>query len=89
MRATQENFISALEQIFDQSEQLGLVAIEASSGNLHRRVGDYPGENHRMPACCGAMRIAMQSSDSIVSEPPKGNGATLVIRYCLPRQPEA
>ena len=29
---------------------------EINAGELHRRVGDYPGRNHRMPICCQVRR---------------------------------
>lgn len=45
-----------------------------------------PGPENRMPVCCDAMRRMMDSSvDSILSEPPKGKGASLCIRYQIPR----
>lgn len=85
MKLTREKFESELDLVMKQSEQIGLVAIEVSSGNLHRRVGGYPGNDHRMPVCCEVMRTAMRSDDIVVSEPPKGKGAALVIRYHLPK----
>lgn len=40
-----------------------------------------------MPVCCDVMRRMMDSSvDSILSEPPKGKGASLCIRYRIPRR---
>jgi 5-methylcytosine-specific restriction protein A len=59
-----------------------------SAGDLHRRVGDYPGNDHRMPVCCGVMRDAMDEDvgDAIVSSPPSGDGASLLVRYVLPRR---
>lgn len=61
----------------------GKVVLSLSSGDLHRLVGGYPGNNHRMPVCCSVMRSEMRSGDQIVSEPPKGAGASLVISYKL------
>jgi len=85
MAATNDDFRDTLSAIFVKSEELGLVAIEVKSGNLHHQVGDYPGGDHRMPVCCNVMRKEMKGEDSVVSEPPKGKGANLVIRYMLPR----
>ncbi|MDT7810229.1 MAG: hypothetical protein QOJ42_145 [Acidobacteriaceae bacterium] len=56
-----------------------------NSGELHRAVGGYPGPDHRMPTCCDVMRAEMQTGDSLVESPEKGNGANLTIRYMLPR----
>jgi 5-methylcytosine-specific restriction protein A len=65
----------------------GKEVAEIDSGELHRRVGDYPGRNHRMPVCCGVMRkaLALNDGDVIVEEPPSGQGAGLSIRYVVPR----
>lgn len=59
--------------------------VEINSGELHRTLGDYPGPDHRMPMCCKAMQEIKNSADVIVSEPEKGEGANLTIRYALPR----
>jgi 5-methylcytosine-specific restriction protein A len=55
--------------------------IELYSGDIHRELGGYPGRNHSMPTCCEAMRDLMIPGDEIIESPPKGNGATLKIRY--------
>ena len=78
-------FAFELGRIIGHAEEKGDVHIDVSSGDLHRRVGGYPGHDHRMPVCCGAMRHCMDSRDTILSEPPKEDGATVVIRYVLPR----
>lgn len=38
-----------------------------------------------MPSCCQAMYHEQRADDEIISRPPKGKGATLTIRYRLPR----
>lgn len=55
--------------------------IELTSGDIHRELGGYPGKNHSMPNCCTAMYELMSSEDTVLHSPPKGNGATLTIRY--------
>ena len=55
--------------------------IDITSGDIHLEMGGYPQPNPRMPSCCNAMRQLMLEGDIIISEPPKGNGATLTIRY--------
>ena len=57
-------------------------------GDLHEEVGGYPGSDHRMPSCCSVMRGEMASGDAVVHQPPKGDGANLVIRFRLPRAEE-
>lgn len=65
----------------------GHETVEINSGDLHTRVGGYPGANHRMPVCCQVMRgaYAPDAGDVILEEPPSGQGASLTIRYVLPQ----
>lgn len=55
--------------------------IDLTSGDIHRELGGYPGNNHRIPVCCDTMRELMLVDDEVLESPPKGNGATLKIRY--------
>ena len=71
---------SELEKAGKRGEPLVMKA-----GELHRLVGGYPGPNHRMPACCLAMRKEMCHGDEIQYEPPSGQGATLEVRYAVRR----
>ena len=80
-----DDFRVELNRLLSTAGELGFSAVELSAGTLHRRVGGYPGADHRMPVCCGAMREAMGPSDTIVTEPKKGAGASLTLRYSLPR----
>ena len=83
---TAQDFEDALQEIFDLAQSKGENHVVVTSGDLHRRVGGYPGRNHRMPVCCGVMRRMMQRGDEILYEPPSGQGATLTVRYNLPRR---
>ena len=83
---TAQDFEDVLQEIFDVAQSKNESYTDVVSGDLHRRVGDYPGRNHRMPVCCGVMRRMMQHGDEILYEPPSGQGATLTIRYHLPRK---
>jgi 5-methylcytosine-specific restriction protein A len=56
-----------------------------NAGELHRQLGEYPGPNHRIPICCEVMHREMKVGDQLISTPPKGKGASLTIRYQLPR----
>jgi len=86
---TTEQFREELSSIFQEAVGENRSRVEVNAGELHRRVGDYPGPNHRMPLCCSVMREAFNSSagDVIVEEPPSGKGAKLTIKYVLPRPP--
>jgi hypothetical protein len=79
------DFQNELDKIFRIAQQKNMREISVKSGDLHRRVGGYPSRNHRMLTCCQVMRANMRSGDQILQAPLKGNGATLVIRYQLPR----
>jgi len=80
-----EEFRTALCEILAKADELGFVAVNVNSGNLHRRVGGYPGQDHRMPICCDVMYGEMKAEDSIISQPESGKGASVVVRYKLPR----
>ena len=80
---TVEMFEDEIIKLKEQARRLNLTNIEINSGELHRKLGGYPGKNHRMPVCCHAMRKMMREGDVIISQPPKGNGASLTIRYFL------
>jgi len=79
------DFRNALRVSFEEAEHNGLSHIDVQAGNLHRQVGGYPGANHRMPICCDAMRAIMTPGDRILDAPPSRRGASLTIRYKLPR----
>jgi hypothetical protein len=84
--ATAKDFRTALSAMLVEAAQSENAYVDVNAGQLHRRVGGYPGTNHRMPVCCDVMRAAMHDGDSIVKEPPKGRGASLTVRYAIPRQ---
>lgn len=84
MPPTKNDFSRALKLILDAAQASGKEYIDVNAGDLHRKVGDYPG-NHRLPICCQVMRNNMQFGDSIIAQPPKGVGASLTIRYNFPR----
>lgn len=80
------DFQDALNQILKSAQARGLPYIDVRSGDLHRQVGGYPGSHHRMPVCCSVMRRNIQAEDTILEQPPSGLGASLKIRYKLPRR---
>jgi hypothetical protein len=73
--------------MFNEAAQEHSSHLDVNAGQLHRRVGGYPGSEHRMPVCCDVMRAAMNAQDSILQQPPKGKGASLTVRYAIPRNP--
>ena len=82
MAPKEDDFKQELEKAFFEAKGS---SVEVNSGKLHRRVGGYPGSDRRMPICCRVMRAAMEPGDEIIKSPPKGDGASLTIRYVLPR----
>jgi hypothetical protein len=87
-RLTASTFQFALQCLFLKAENGNLSVLDVNAGQLHREVGGYPGNNHRMPLCCDALRKSMGPGDTIVNSPPKGNGASLTVRFTFPRKSE-
>lgn len=83
---TSIDFQKELVSTLDIAEREGKEYLDVTSGDLHRVVGNYPGTNHRMPVCCSIMKKMMGSDDEILQQPPSGYGASLIIRYRLPRK---
>jgi 5-methylcytosine-specific restriction protein A len=79
------DFRAELNRLFREAGAEGLPYVDVTAGELHRRVGGYPGTNHRMPTCCNVMQQEMRPGDRLLHAPPKGRGASVEIRYSLPR----
>ncbi len=75
----------ALQGLITLAQEEGKPYLDVVSGDLHKMVGGYPGTQHRMPLCCDVMRNAMKPTDEVLNSPRKGKGASLSIRYYLPR----
>lgn len=84
---TADEVRTALFEIFEVAHKHAVREVTIVSGDLHRKLGGYPApkSRHRMPVCCQVMKQLMKAGDEIVSAPPSGQGATLTIRYRLPR----
>ena len=80
-----DTFREVLRARLGYAQRASRAFVSINSGDLHRSIGGYPGRNHQMPSCCAAMELEMQDGDVIISRPPKGYGASLTIRYKLPR----
>lgn len=85
MPITAEQFADAIREILRSAFSEGRGSIAIRAGDLHKQMGDYPGPDHRMPACCDAMRSHMIPGDRFITQPPKGDGSNLVVEYMLPR----
>lgn len=84
-RLNAETFERAIRATLQAASDAGRSHVNVISGDLHRSVGGYPGGSHRMPMCCSVMRQMMRPGDAVIASPPSGQGATLRIRYLLPR----
>jgi len=82
---TSEQFRAALRALLAEATEAGHQWIDVSSRNLHQQLGGYSGSQHRMPTCCRIMRAARKPGDEVLEGPPSGQGASLAIRYRLPR----
>ena len=78
-------FEDKLREIFNNAKLEGKDFVIVNAEELHREVGGYRGRNHRMPTCNWVMRKHISLGDLIISEPEKGYGASLTIKYKLPR----
>ena len=80
-------FGSELAAMLARGERQGRPHVEVNAGELHRLVGGYPNAGqHRMPMCCEAMLTERREGDEIVFQPEHQSGASLTIRYRLPRR---
>ncbi len=70
-----EDFRNELRRLLAKAEEFGFIAVDVNSGNLHRRVGCYPGADHRMPVCCKVMYDEMTERDQRISQPESAQRA--------------
>lgn len=82
---TADDFNAEILRRFSQAQLRMEAHVDVVSGEVHRRLGGYPSHSHRMPVLCDVMFSLMKNGDIILHRPNKGKGATLHIRYKLPR----
>jgi len=85
---TAEAFEAALYSEFSAAEARGADKVVVNAGDLHRKVGGYPGAvdgSDRMSTCSNVMQAERRDSDIVITTPLKGRGAGLTIEYALPR----
>jgi len=81
MHPTAWDFQNQLIAIINAARHSGKPYVDVESGRLHTQVGEDRNLDRGIPVCCAVMRKMMRAGDSIVSEPPGGEDATLMIRY--------
>ena len=80
-----EDFEQKLGELLEEAQKHNKLALIITSGDLHRLLGGYPTHSHRMKTACKVMKKMMKAGDEILYEPPKGHGATVKVKYYLPR----
>ncbi len=87
MPLTAEDFRDELYRIMHEAVREGRKYVDVNAGEIHRGLGSCPGPDHRLPICCTVMKAAMAPDygDAVLQESPSGQGASLTIRYVLPR----
>jgi hypothetical protein len=84
-----QNFRVSLKTLLYRAHKRGLSHIDIKASDLHRRLEAYPGDPSReIPSCCQAMYAEKKTYDVVIVRPPEGEGATLTIRFKLPRTSE-
>lgn len=78
-----DDFRREILKIFEKAKKEKKEFVEIIAGELHRKIGYYPGPNHRMYSLCNVMRDLLQPGDEILNQPKKGRGPRLKIRYRL------
>jgi hypothetical protein len=82
-------FKFAIEAMFTEGTRDGLSYIDIEAGPWHKVMGGYPARdgNHSMPIVCEAMwaEFSELHGDVVLYSPLKRKGASLKIRYRLPR----
>lgn len=78
-----EDFRKEIMEQLNEAKNEGKEYIDITSGDVHRKLGGYPGRNHAMRTCCLAMYELMKEKDDVRYAPASGYGATVEIRYFL------
>ena len=83
MPTDKHDFQRCLDIILKIARNDNLSSVVVESGELHKLVGGYSGQDHRMLVCCDVMRKTMQESNNELPNSLKKDGATFQIRYNL------
>lgn len=78
-----EDFVKEIQRLMQEAKSKGAEYVDIVSGDVHRNLGGYPGENHRMRTCCDAMYGKMGAKDEVLNAPASTYGAKVEIRYYL------
>ncbi len=81
-----EDFRKALLEEMEAGIRAKKTHIDVNAGELHRQLGGYPGKSHSMSSCCDVLYEEQERGRAdVLTAPPKKKGASLTIRYHLPR----
>ena len=66
---TADDFRRELRAQLADAQHPAEVHVDINAGELHRRVGGYPGRNHRMRLCCHVLRREMAGEEQCPTRP--------------------
>ena len=67
MAPDRADFQKGLDLMLESARNRGETSKVVQAGYLHRRVGGYPGSDHRMPTCCDVMEKSIVPATAIRS----------------------
>ncbi|MDU9375465.1 hypothetical protein McpSp1_00390 [Methanocorpusculaceae archaeon Sp1] len=79
---TAADFYHAMYRRFDAAAEEGEPALEITAGDLHKSLKAA----NRLSLCCNCLYDMQNIGDVILQAPSGGVGASLLIRYALPRE---
>jgi hypothetical protein len=83
---TKAEFLAEIRSQMREAELRGDQYLLLNAGEIHRKLGGYPSVNHQIKPCCDALYDeAKLGRAKVVAAPKRGYGASLTIRYVLPR----
>lgn len=85
MIPTSKDFQVQLDQLLQEASKQGRPHFDIEAASLHHMVWGYYGRKHRLPQCCYVMKKTMRHGDLVIKEADQDQGASLTIRYMLPR----
>lgn len=84
-----DKFRFALKVMFQAATDDNQPYLDVEAGPWHRAMGGYPARDgkHSMPTVCDVMwkEFSDKHGDKVLYSPPRKRGASLKIRYQLPR----
>lgn len=74
-------FLEELEDWINYGVSMKRAYVDICAADIHKRLGGYPGNRHRLSVCCRVMKERMKEGDEIISQSKRGGGANFIVRY--------